>query len=63
MPSNCSLDNVVKEAKSNQGSNFLWGHKYAYIKYSFTFVNWAGYGDKASPVYLEVNAVGTITTG
>lgn len=58
-----SVNAEKKESKSNQGMNILLGHKYAYIKYSFTFVNWAGYGDKASPVYLEVNAVGTITTG
>lgn len=62
VPSNCELLDVVKESESNQGMNVLLGHKYAYIKYSFTYKNWAGYKDKASPLYLEVNAVGTITT-
>lgn len=63
VPENCKLDDEKKESKSNQGMNIILGHKYAYIKYSFTYVNWAGFRDKASPVYLEVNAVGTITTG
>lgn len=44
---------------SNQGSNILWGHKYAYAKYTFKTTNWAG-GTLNFSAYIEVDTQGTV---
>ena len=53
----CKIENEVKRYDSNQGFNFLFGRKYAYISYIFSYVNWVGL-DRTCDVYLDVNVDG-----
>ena len=62
IPANCEILNEKKDSKSNQGATVLFGKKYAYIRYSFTFKSWAGFERQAS-VYLDVNVCGEANYG
>lgn len=62
IPANCEILNEKKDSKSNQGATVLFGKKYAYIRYSFTFKNWPGFERQAS-VYLDVNVCGEANYG
>lgn len=56
--SKCKIINEEVNYNSNQGFNFLWGRKYAYAEYKFTFVNMLGFKRDAS-VYIDVNVDGS----
>lgn len=58
VPANCRLENESKTHGNNQGTSILFGKKYAYLQYEFTFVNWAGF-ERSAKVYLKVDEEGS----
>lgn len=56
---NNKISNESFTYKSNQGSEDIFGlgHKYAFVKYSFTMTNYLGYSKNYS-LYLDVNTEG-----
>lgn len=52
------LNNPAVEHRDNQGANFLFGRKYAYIKKELTMTNGFAHTQKTLSLYVDVNIDG-----
>lgn len=59
--SSCKIKDENKTYGNNQGNNIMLGRKYAFMRYTFTFVNVAGF-ERSADVYLDVNIDGVSST-